>query len=366
MSQLLDSTPRADGFHMPGEHEPQERVLMAWPESPENWREEAVPAQQAYAAVASAISEVTPVTLCVSTAQYPVARRCLPPGVELLEIPSNDSWMRDIGPTYVVNGAQRRGVDWVFNAWGGDVNGLYEDWDDDDAMAARLLAYRGEDRYRAPMVMEGGALHVDGEGTLYTTQECLRHPGRNPQLSREEIETLLADFLGIEKIIWLKQGLYNDETDGHVDNLLHVARPGEVLLTWCDDAQDPMYDICREALAVLHSSRDARGREIIVHKLPLPGPLYVTAEEAAGVRNPDDGLSRTPGERLAGSYANFLITNGLIVYPLLDEATDAQAAAVLADVFPQYRVVGVPGREILLGGGNIHCITQQVPALPVG
>lgn len=362
MSRTLQGTPREDGFRMPGEHEPQEAVLMAWPERPDNWRDNAAPAQTAFTAVARAIVAATPVFVCASAAQVERARSMLPGAVNVLEIPSNDSWMRDIGPSYVINAAgERRGVDWQFNAWGGDVNGLYDDWSLDDQLAERLLSLRGEDRYRAPLVLEGGAIHVDGEGTCITTAQCLLHPGRNPQLDQAGLEQLLGDYLGVDKVIWLPEGLYNDETDGHVDNILHIAGPAEVLLTWCDDPDDPVYAICRACHAVLSQQTDARGRAFTVHKLPMPGPLYFSADEAAGVGH-SAGMARAAGERLAASYANFLITNDRVVFPLLDPRQDDTARSILQNVFPDRQIVGVQGREILLGGGNIHCITQQIPS----
>jgi agmatine deiminase len=346
---------------MPGEHEPQQAVLMAWPERLDNWRDGAVPAQRAFAEVAAAIAAETPVIMCVSARQLERASSLLPRAVQIQEIPCNDSWMRDIGPSYVVDGSgEIRGVDWQFNAWGGEVNGLYPDWSLDAALAEKVLATRGEGRYQAPLVLEGGSVHVDGEGTCITTAECLLHPGRNPDLDKARIESLLCDYLGVEKVIWLARGLCNDETDGHIDNILHFAGPAEVLLTWCDDPADPVYEICRECLATLESERDARGRQFKVHKLPLPGPLFLSQEEAAGVE-PSQGMARSAGERLAASYANFLITNGRIVFPLLDPAHDGEARDILRSVFPEHEIVGVDGHEIILGGGNIHCITQQIP-----
>ena len=165
-------TPTSDGFRMPGEHEPHQAILMAWPTRPDNWRENAAPAQEAFTTLAMAIDETTPVIMCVPPEHYDTARHMLPDDIDLVAIPSDDSWMRDIGPSYVLNDAgELRGVDWPFNAWGGVVNGLYDNWDHDDALAGQLLALRGERRYRAPLVLEGGAIHVDGEGTCITT--CL-------------------------------------------------------------------------------------------------------------------------------------------------------------------------------------------------
>lgn len=361
MSTTHDSLPREDGMRMPGEHEPQQGVLMLWPERPDNWRNGARDAQRQFVEVAAAIAAVTPVTMFASAAQLDNARRQLPPEVNLLEVASDDSWMRDVGPTYVIgDGGCIRGVDWQFNAWGGELDGLYSPWDRDADVARRVLELRGEDRYAAPLILEGGSIHVDGEGTLYTTQECLLHPSRNPGLTRQEIESLLGDFLAIDKFIWLNRGLYNDETNGHIDNLLHVVAPGEIVLSWCDDQSDPMFDICREAMATLAAERDAKGRQLAVHKLPIPGPLYATQQEVAGLHGGGHAV-RAAGERLGGSYANFLITNGRVICPLLDPARDEEAVAILQGLFPDREVVGVATREILLGGGNIHCITQQVP-----
>ncbi len=362
MTRTLKSTPRRDGFRMPAEFEPHAGTWMLWPERPDNWRLGAKPAQQAFAAVATAIVASEPVTVGVSAAQYEHARSVLPAAVRLVEITSNDAWVRDTGPTGVVDGKGRvRGVDWHFNAWGGLDGGLYFPWDQDDMVARKILEIEGVERYRAPFVLEGGAIHVDGEGTLLTTEECLLNPNRNPGLDRRDIEARLADYLGIERVIWLGRGVYNDETDGHVDNLCCFIRPGEVALTWTDDPADPQYAISRDALARLKASRDARGRALTVHKLPQPGPLIMTEEESAGVDRREGTRPRQAGDRMAGSYVNFYIANRRVVMPLLDPLLDARVLRLLRRLFKGREVVGVPAREILLGGGNIHCITQQLP-----
>ena len=361
MSDLHTGTPNGDGFRMPGEHEPHQAILMAWPHRPDNWRDNAGPAKRAFTELAVAIDETTPVIMCASPEHYDEARAMLPEAVDVVAIASDDSWMRDIGPSYVVNEhGELRGVDWPFNAWGGVVNGLYDNWDQDDALASTLLALRGEGRYRAPLVLEGGSVHVDGEGTCITTAECLLHPGRNPELDQADISEFLREYLGVTTIIWLPNGLYNDETDGHVDNILHFVRPGEVILTWCNDPDDPMYAISRSALAALESQTDAQGRSITIHKLPMPGPLFITPDEAAGVES-SSGMNRSAGVRLAASYTNLLITNGRVIFPLLDADHDDEVAQILGNLFPDREVVGVEARELLLGGGNIHCVTQQVP-----
>ncbi len=347
---------------MPAEFEPHSGAWMLWPERHDNWRAGAVPAQQAYAAVAAAIARSEPVTMCASEQQFQKARAALPATVRVVEMSSDDAWMRDVGPTFVVDQRGRvRGVHWIFNAWGGRSGGLYCPWDLDAQVAAKVLEIERCQRYRAPFVLEGGAIHVDGRGTLLTTEECLLNPNRNPDLRRGQIETLLQRYLAVEQIIWLRRGVYKDETDGHVDNLCCFVRPGEVALTWCDDPDDPQYDISHEAYEVLRTARDARGKSLKVHKIEQPGPLFMTDGEAAGIEQVPGSRQRRGGDRLAGSYVNFYIANRHIVMPLLDARTDRRAKTQISRLFPGRKVIGLPSREILLGGGNIHCITQQQP-----
>ncbi len=366
MTQTLASTPAADGFWMPAEFEPHAGCWMLWPERPDNWREAARPAQHAFAAVAAAIAQFEPLTMGVSAREYQVARALLDPRIRVVEISHDDCWMRDVGPTFVVDKRGGvRGVHWHFNAWGGLQGGLYFPWDQDELVARKVLEIEGRERYRAPIINEGGAIHVDGEGTALVTEECLLNSNRNPQLRREHVEAFLRDYIGVSTIVWLGKGVYNDETDGHIDNLACFVRPGEVCLTWTDNERDPQYKISLDAYERLKDARDAQGRRLKVIKLPLPGPLTLSAKEAAGIVPREGTKPRMAGERLAASYVNFYIANGGIVMPLLDPRTDRAAQARLKRLFPERRVVGVPAREVLLGGGNIHCITQQVPAAGV-
>lgn len=361
MTQLINSTPRKDGFRMPGEYEPHAGTWMIWPERPDNWRNGAKPAQKAFVDVAAAISQFEPVTMCVSAAQFTNARNLLPASVRVVEMSNNDSWMRDCGPTFVVNGKEARAVDWDFNAWGGLTGGLYFPWDLDDLVARKVADIERVDRYKAPFVLEGGSIHCDGEGTLLTTKECLLNENRNPDKSQAEIEALLSEYLNLDKIIWLNRGVYNDETNGHVDNICTFIRPGVVALTWTDDKSDPQYEISQENYEILQSVTDAKGRKLEIHKIHQPNPVLITAEESQGVDAIEGTLPRQPGDRLAASYINFYICNGGIVAPTFGDPHDAAAQADLQNLFPGRKVVGVPAREILLGGGNIHCITQQQP-----
>ncbi len=362
MSATLDSTPAADGYRMPAEGAPHRGCWMAWPERTDNWREGAEPAQRAYAEVAEAIHRSDPVTMAVSDAQFERCRSMLSPSIRVLELSTDDAWLRDTGPSFVIrDGGPLRGVDWRFNAWGGHDGGLYSPWDRDDRVARKVLEVEGADRYRAPLVLEGGSIHVDGEGTVLTTEECLLNPNRNPQLSRDQVEQALFDYLGAERVVWLGRGVYEDETDGHVDNLACFVAPGVVLLTWTDDESDPQHAISRDARERLEAATDARGRALEVVTIPAPGPLRIAKHEAESVRSAAGTLPRSAGDRMAASYVNFYLGSKRVVHALLDERQDAAATKVLARCFPDREVVGVPAREILLGGGNIHCITQQVP-----
>jgi agmatine deiminase len=283
-------------------------------------------------------------------------------GVSVFAVEQDDSWVRDSGPTFVVNRATRevRGVHWNFNAWGGELGGVYADCRRDQTVGRRVLELAGKRRYRCPLVMEGGSIHVDGEGTLLTTEECLLNKNRNPQCSREDIELELRRYLGVSKIIWLPRGVHgDDDTNGHVDNLVAFVRPAEVVLTWTENKTDPQYAISQETFRILSEARDAKGRRFVIHKLPQPSPQVVTEAEVKGLT----GALRQAGKRLPASYVNFYIGNGCVIVPGFNDVNDVPAQARLQKLFPDRVVVMVScGREILLGGGNIHCITQQEPA----
>ncbi|MFO7687277.1 MAG: agmatine deiminase [Desulfobacterales bacterium] len=365
MSTTLNSHPRNDGFRMPGEFEPHQGCWMLWPERGDTWRLSAGPAQASFAAVAAAISRFEPVTVGVSARRHENARRLLPDHVQTAEIDSDDAWMRDVGPTFVINDDTRkiRGIDWRFNAWGGREKGLYYPWDRDEQVARKVLELERMRRYRAPFILEGGAIHVDGQGTLITTESCLLNINRNPSLSKEQLEAYLKSFLNVDKIIWIPEGVYLDETDGHVDNLCCFVKPGVVALTWTDDPEDPQRKISEQAFDILSRATDARERSLSVHKIHQPGPLFMTDAESRGLDTCQNARPRKAGDRLAGSYINFYMSNGGIVMPLFGDVQDAEAQQALQALFPDRAVIGVQAREILLGGGCIHCITQQVPAV---
>jgi agmatine deiminase len=359
---LVNGTPRADGFRMPGEFEPHAGTWMLWPQRPDNWRLGGKPGQRAFVNVAAAISQFEPVTMGVNHDQFENARNLLPTQVRVVEISSNDAWMRDIGPTFVVDDRGTvRAVDWIFNAWGGLHDGLYFPWDKDDLVPRKMCEVEGIDRYRAPLVLEGGSIHVDGQGTLITTEECLLSPGRNPDLTREEIEQRLRDYLAVESIVWLGRGFDPDETTGHVDDVACFVRPGVVAIAWTDDPGDWRYEIMRENRDRLAAAVDARGRKLEIATLPVPADVIVTEEEALGIDRVEGSIPRRAGDRMPATYVNFYLCNGGLVVPVFDDPNDDLACQQLQALFPDRRVAAVPGREIVLAGGNVHCITQQQP-----
>lgn len=360
--RIIGTTPKQDGYRMPAEYEPQERIFMLWPERTDNWRDGAKPAQQVFSRVAEAISQFEPVTVCVSTAQYQNARARLPETIQVIEMTSNDAWIRDCGPTFLINDrGGRRACDWCFNAWGGLTDGLYFPWDQDDLVAEKICELTSTDSYRTEgFVLEGGSFHVDGEGTLITTEMCLLSPGRNPHMTKEEIESMLKEYLNLEKVIWIKDGIDPEETNGHIDDVACFVRPGEVACIYTEDETHPFYQAAQAAYRQLSEETDARGRRLKVHKICVTKePCYCRGMES--VDRIEGTLPRKNGEIAIASYLNFLIVNGGIILPQYGDEHDSLAVEQVQRIFPDRRVVGVRTEEIAYGGGNIHCITQQLP-----
>ena len=364
---ILHSLPREDGFYMPAEFEPHEGCFLIWPERPDSWAGGAYAARKAFVKVISAIARWEKVTVFASYNQYENARASLPPQVRVVELSTDDAWARDVSPVIVKNAAgEIRGIDWGFNAWGGLYDGLYFPWDRDNHVARKACDLLDIDCYdRRDFILEGGSIHSDGEGTVMVTEECLLSPGRNPGLSREEIEQVLRDNLGAEKVLWLPYGIWGDETNGHVDNICAFTAPGEVVLAWTDDENDPQYPLSAADLDYLQRVTDAKGRKLTVHKLPIPDhPILCSKADCDAYEFAPGEDVREPGERLAASYVNFYFTNGAVLVPQFggeNAASDERACAILCALCPERRVIGLPARDILQGGGNIHCITQQIP-----
>ncbi len=331
-------------YHMPAEWSRHLCTFMEWPNNEATWRDSLDNARVAYAQVARTIARLEPVIMIAQSAAAESASAMCGPSVRVLEMEHDDSWARDNGPTFLINNrGEIAGVNWIFNAWGLKSNC----WSRDDQVAPLLLRKLGIPCFDAPIVLEGGSIHVDGEGTLLTTEECLLNPNRNPRLTRAEIEAALGRYLGIDKVIWLKYGLHGDETDGHVDNTACFAGPGRVLMQVCNDPADPNYERTLVNMGILEKATDARGRRLEIIQVEQPPAAFHN------------------GKRLPMSYINFYLANGGLIYPFFGggcKQADRNAEAVLRSAFPDRTVVGVAGTNIIRGGGNIHCITQQMPA----
>lgn len=331
-------------FFMPAEWHPHTRCWMAWPCNAAIWSNGLTVARRNFAEVIRAILQFEPVTLLVRPADKADAYRLCGDQVTYWEYPLDDSWMRDFGPTFVVgDGGGLAGVDWQFNGWGKYPHA------NDKHVASHVLEQLQLPRIEAPLVLEGGAIHVDGEGTVLTTEQCLLHPNRNPALEKEEIEELVLRHLGAEKMIWLQQGLSDDDTDGHIDEIACFVAPGVVLALVGSDRDDVDYMPLQNNLSMLREATDARGRRLDVITVEQPTPVYR-----------DD-------RRLSQSYINFYIANGGVVMPAFGERRcDEQARGIVAELFPRHKILQIPARELAYGGGNIHCITQQQPQSPQG
>jgi len=331
---------RPVGLRMPAEWAPHERTLIAWPAREEAWRGASIEqARDVHAEVVAAVAAFEPVTLVVDPAHAAGARRRVTAeNVELLELPIDDSWLRDSGPLIVTGPAGRRaGIDFRFNAWGE----AFAPYDKDAAVSARLLEHLGIERFGSPMVLEGGSIAVDGTGRLVTTEQCLLSPNRNPLLSREEIEAELSAHLGVEQVVWLGRGLVEDaDTDGHVDNVCAFLAPRRALLQVVAGDEDP------NAVAAEDNARRLVAAGIDVERWELL-PRF----------------ERADGSVVAIPYVNFYLCNGAAIVPLGEQDPDMDAEALdrLRALLTDREVVGVPGEVLALGGGGVHCITQQVP-----
>ena len=356
-------TPRGQGFKMPAEFEPHDGTIMIFPERPGSWVYGALPARKIFVQMISELAKHERVFLAVSGDSRPEAERMLAgvQNIALLDIPTDDAWARDTAPTFVRNeSGEVRGIDWQFNAWGGTFDGLYAHWERDNAFAGEVCKRLGYERFdKQDFVLEGGSIHSDGAGLIMTTESCLLSRGRNPHMSKAEIERTLLEYLGGERVIWLPRGIWGDETNEHVDNVCAFIRPNEVVLAWTDDKSDPQYELSAACLATLESEG------VTVHKLPIPWvPVRITQRDLDGFTFEEGEDVREFGERLAASYVNFYFANDIILLPQfggMNESSDRQAVQIIGQLCPDREIVPIPARELIIGGGNIHCLTQQIP-----
>lgn len=318
------------GFTMPPEWAPHTRTWMSWPTTPDS--------HPAWAAVANTIVRYEPVTMVVDPGSLDTVHTWLGPAITVLTQPLDDCWMRDNGPTFVVDLlGNLAGVDWTFNGWG------WNTYAKDDKVAEFVLGSAGVPRYRSAMVNEGGGIHVDGEGTVIVTETVQLGQKRNPGWTKDQVEAELRAFIGVQKVIWLPRGLTADYgrfgTSGHVDLLASFARPGLVLCHVQPDPVHPDYEVTKENLAILRGATDARGRSLEVIEVPAP---YVDENDF--------------------SYINHYLANGLVLLCSFADRRDAEVASLFAKLFPDRRIESVDARPIFALGGGIHCITQQQPA----
>ncbi|WP_240945990.1 agmatine deiminase family protein [Pseudomaricurvus alkylphenolicus] len=337
-SQSLMS-PADEGFRMPAEWEAHDRCWMMWPSRESMW-EDFDKTKSCFAGIAQAISEFEPVTVVVCEQDAQEARSLMGEDIDLMVAPIDDSWARDAGPNFLVNErGELAGSCWEFNAWGQK----YQPHHNDNAVGEVILKHAGARSFVSELVAEGGAISVDGEGTVLTTESCLLHTNRNPGWSRRQVEEELCRTLGATKVIWLPGNDDEVETNGHVDGLAAFVRPGVVLMEISYDPEHPWYDIMRANLEALKGQTDAKGRTIDI----------VLIEDAYGCEMLSDSFCT--------SYINSYLPNGGVVMPKYGIAADERARAVFEKLFPERRIVQVNVDGVAVGGGGIHCITQQQP-----
>ncbi|MDJ0341651.1 agmatine deiminase family protein [Streptomyces sp. H10-C2] len=342
----MTQRPAADGFRMPPEWAPHTRTWMAMPSPSTTFAddEDLDVSRRAWAEVARTISRFEPVTMLTTPGDGDAARTLLGPGVDVVEQPLNDAWIRDMGPTFLVGNGELAAADWVFNGWGAQD---WAQWDLDSQVGAKVAELAGARSYTSRLVNEGGGIHIDGEGTVLLTETVQLDPGRNPGWTREQVEEELHAFLGTSKAIWLPRGLTADYgrfgTRGHVDILAAFVRPGTVVVHSQQDPSHPDYEVSQQTVKLLAASTDARGRTLEVVELPAP---TVTEED---------------GELVDYSYVNHYLCNGAVVLCSFDDPADRVNAEIFGRLFPEREVVLVDARTIFAHGGGIHCITQQQP-----
>ncbi len=329
-------------YSLPAEWATHARTWMAWPARPATWHGGIEAARAVHVELAKSLAAFEPVTMVCSPGEMAEASLMCGPGIDLLPVPLSDGWMRDIGPTFVTDGKGGiAGLDWTFNGWGG----LHNAFALDALVAAEVIKQRGCPGFNPAIVLEGGALNGDGAGTLLVTEECLLDPRRNPGKSKADIEAIFEEYLGIRKVIWLGRGYEGDETGGHVDEIACFVKPGTVMIQTTSDPADPNYEIQKDNLARLGKARDAKGQQLDVIEIPQP------ARREQG------------GRRLTLSYINFAFANGGLIMPSFGDACDDAAFRIFSGLFPDLKVVQLLADDLVIGGGGIHCITQQEPAV---
>ncbi len=371
MNAILKNLTDVSTYSFPFEGERHLATIVLLPYRLDTWRNKALPALETFLQVVSNIAkyEMCVVIVDPSIPSHIVARFEMK-NTHILRLPYDDSWARDSLPIFLKDDINKKlvGVDFGFNAWGGDYNGLYSPWDKDNEIGKFTLLDLMIARHPVKdFILEGGSVHTDGEGTLLTTEECLLSKGRNPSLTKEEIDIKLKESLNVSKVLWLPYGIYEDETDGHVDNMACFLAPGVIALASCNDKDDPQYERCQKNKEYLLSEVDAKNRKLEIIEIPLPKVQYLTKEEADGILADEHAIQRQEGRRLAASYINFYMGEEFLLLPQFGDENDEVARKILSDFYQNKKtIIPIYSREILLGGGNIHCITKQIPFMEPG
>jgi agmatine deiminase len=346
-------TPTELGYHMPAEWRRHQATWLTWPKDPLTWPDRVPLVEDIFLQMMAALAPHEQVNLLVDNAEagQEVRRRFDFAGAENIrfhQIPTVDSWIRDYGPNFLVNSKEELAYnDWIFNAWGNK----YEELKQDDSVPARLKSSLLVPRFAPGIVMEGGSIEVNGAGVVMTTEQCLLNPNRNPELNQVEIEDYLRGFLGVQKVLWLGEGIVGDDTDGHIDDIARFVSPTTIICALEEDPADANYKLLKENLDRLEHATDVNGQAFEVVTLPMPG--VVGASNDTSARQLD---------RLPASYANFYIANNVVLAPIFGHANDTRAIEILQGLFTDRRVVGINCEPLVWGMGTIHCVTQQQPA----
>lgn len=349
---MATGTPANLGFKMPAEWHPHQSTWLSWPKDPLTWPDRVPQVEKIFLEMIGALAPNEIVNLLVDDddTEQAVRRRCSFPGAKNIrfhKIPTVDSWIRDYGPNFLLDGgAELAYNDWIFNAWGNK----YEELKRDDAIPALLERVLGVPRFEPGIVMEGGSIEVNGAGVVMTTEQCLLNPNRNPGLNRAQIEEYLRGYLGVEKVLWLGEGIVGDDTDGHIDDIARFVSPEKIVCALEEDASDANYELLRDNYDRLRHATDIQGNAFDIVTLPMPG--FLSAAEDSSARNL---------ERLPASYANFYIANSVVLVPVFGHANDERAVKIIQQLFPNRRAVGINCEPLLWGMGTIHCVTQQQP-----
>lgn len=353
-------TPAELGYRMPAEWHRHSATWLTWPKDPETWPDRVPQVEEIFLQMMAALVPHEIVNLLVDeeATEAAVRRRCTFPGAENIrchQIPTVDSWIRDYGPNFIVSDKlkfvgpqleQRLAYnDWTFNAWGNK----YEELKMDDSIPARLESFLKMPRFEPRIVMEGGSIEVNGAGCVLTTEQCLLNPNRNPHLSKDEIVQYLKNYLGVEKVLWLGQGIVGDDTDGHIDDIARFVAPHVIVCAVEEDPEDANYKPLQDNLRRLRTMADVKGRPFEIVTLPMPGVVGGTSTDKRDL------------DRLPASYANFYIANNVVLAPVFGHANDARALDTLQRLFSSRRVIGINCEPLVWGMGTIHCVTQQQP-----